>query len=97
MSPPFIERCMNLFMSNIQEFKNHSLKEIFYNGTMGEPRYYLIVENLDDLKELSYWVNIKKKLPFREEYKDSGIIVDVGTKKDWENRLFKFGWEKVEF
>ena len=84
-------------MNNIQEFKNHSLKTIYYNDTMGEPRYYLIVDNLNDLKELSFWVDIKMNLPFRQEFKGSGIIVDVGTEKDWENRLFKLGWEKVEF
>ena len=64
---------------------------------MGEPRYYMVVENLDNLDELSYWTGIKMMLPIREDFKDSGMVVQVGTQLDWEKRRFKFGWEQVDF
>jgi hypothetical protein len=84
-------------MNKIEDFKQNSLKRILYSQTLGEPRYYFIIEGDFNKENIRYWNNIEVFLPQQDEFKNSGLEITVGTESDWENNHFKFGWNEIPF
>ena len=77
--------------------KKESLKRVLLSKATGEPRFYLVVDGLYDSDHLDFWTEIQLKLPKDEDFKGSGIQIQVGSEKDWEETNFKVGWNEIKF
>lgn len=80
-------------MELMEEFKKNKLVEVKFKKTIGEPRFYFIVDNLEE-ENVEFWNS--KMLEFEKEFKNEGLGIDVGTKESWDKNTLKFGWNSIE-
>lgn len=92
----FILQIQSTFVEKIKVLNNkNSLKRIFVKELIDELLFYLVIDNLDN--DLEYWINIQMNLPNDPDFKGSGLQIQIGSEKDYENRRFKHNWEEIKF